>query len=191
MIHENIVNRRSTVLFSESPVDDSNLAELFSAARLAPSSLNIQPWRFIYAKQGDAEYDGILACLTEANQEWAKNAPVLIVSVAQVISDYKNRANSYAWHDTAMAYSNLVFQATDMGLSLHPMAGFSKLLAIEKLAIPEKYEPLIIAALGRKSNSDDFPAKLKERESTRKSRKPLEEFVFYGKFNQGITLKKE
>lgn len=182
IIHDLITKRRSTVLFSERTVGINTIISLFEAARWAPSSLNQQPWRFIYAHKEDSFYLTLLSCLSPKNQEWAKNAPLLLCTIAQRVSDYKDRENIYAWHDTAMAYTNLVFQAISMGLSAHPMGGFDKEKTIQLLEIPERYEPVTFAAIGYKSSSDAFPDKLLKRENIKRTRKELHEFVFLGKF---------
>ena len=178
MIHEIIKRRRSTVLFSSEPVDENIIHRLFEAARWAPSSLNQQPWRFVYVLKADSGYGDILDCLSEKNREWAKNAPVLVVTIAQVIADYKDRKNMYAWHDTAMAYSNLVFQAVHEGLAVHPMGGYDRERIVRVLKLPERYEPVVVAAVGYRSESSAFAAELLTRENTDRKRKPLNEIVF-------------
>lgn len=184
MIHELIAKRKSTVLFSPEPVDTETINSLFEAARWAPSSLNQQPWRFVYAHKGDPFYPTMLSCLNQTNQVWAKNAPLLICVIAQTIADYKNRVNPYAWHDSAMAYANLVFQAVSMGLAAHPMGGFNREKTIQALEIPDRYEPVIFAAVGFKSSDEDFPTDLLDREKKERKRNQLREFVFRGKFYQ-------
>ena len=50
---------------------------LFEAARWAASSYNEQPWSYLLAtKEDPAEFARLLSCLVEANQAWAKAAPV-------------------------------------------------------------------------------------------------------------------
>lgn len=182
MINEILASRKSTVLFTSKSIDTDTIKLLFEAARWAPSSMNQQPWRFIYAHKGDQFYNKLLSCLNETNQEWARNAPLLLCTIAQIISDYKNRENMYAWHDTALAYANLIFQATTMGLAAHPMGGFDKGKAIQFLNIPDKYEPVIFAAIGYKSSSNDFPDDLLIRERKERTRTEQKEFVFHGNF---------
>ena len=187
-MNELILKRRSTVLFSSKEIDKDIIQDLFNAARWAPSSMNQQPWRFIYVLKGDSQYDGLLSCLAEKNQQWAKNAPLLLLTVAQVISDYNDRENIYAWHDTGMSYANLVFQATCEGLSVHPMGGFDREKTKLVAAIPERFEPVAFAAIGYKSDSNDFPPELLERESSKRVRKPLRDFLFHGKFGNKSDL---
>ena len=45
------LNRWSPRSFTGETISDADLALLFEAARWAPSSSNIQPWRFLYAKR--------------------------------------------------------------------------------------------------------------------------------------------
>ncbi len=46
-----IAKRHSVRAFTQEPVTDEELQALFEAARLAPSSLNSQPWRFKVAQE--------------------------------------------------------------------------------------------------------------------------------------------
>lgn len=191
MIDKVIKDRRSTVLFDKQNVDNKLLLSLFEAARWAPSSNNVQPWRFIYARRGDEFHDVLLDCLNPGNKVWASQAPVLILTVAQIISNYKNRTNMYAWHDTAMSYSNLVYQATSMGLFLHPMGGYDRTKATSVSRIPEGYEPVIFAALGYRSEPHSgFSADLLNREAEQRVRKDINEIVFHGNFGSSNDLKR-
>ena len=85
-----IKDRRSTLAFSDKSVEPEVLNSLFEAAGLAPSSYNEQPWRFIYAEKGSESYDMIMQSIYPGNQSWAKNAPVLIVTIL-------NRIHSEKW----------------------------------------------------------------------------------------------
>jgi nitroreductase len=181
MIHDIIMKRRSTVLFSSQPINNEILIELFEAARWAPSSRNLQPWGFIYAIKGDFYFNKLLDCMNEKNQVWASKAPVILLTIAQSFTDDQQQ-NPYAKHDTGMAYSNLVFQAISRGLSIHPMGGFDRDKARITAEIPKNYEPVIMAALGYKSDSIDFEENLLEREKKERVRKPLSEIVFHGKY---------
>jgi nitroreductase len=59
---------------------------LFEAARWAPSSVNVQPWRFIYAKRNTVraeDWKRFFNLLADVNKDWAKNAAVLIVVISK------------------------------------------------------------------------------------------------------------
>lgn len=187
MILDAIKARRSVLAFSNRPVEEDKLRILFEAAHLAPSSSNNQPWRFIYAtKENPEAYQLLFDCLMEGNQRWVKHAPVLILTVAETISSYKNTPNKYAWHDTGMASMLLMLQAQVLGLNTHPMGGFYADKAKEYLQIPEPYEPVAMIALGYHGIIEELPDDLQKRENAARQRKPLDEIVFKGKFGRTV-----
>src|SRR5208337_3954274 len=84
-IQELIASRCSPYAFSDRPVREDDLRSLFEAARWAASSYNEQPWSYIVAtKANPAEFERLLSCLVEANQPWAKAAPVLALGCAKL-----------------------------------------------------------------------------------------------------------
>lgn len=183
MIIEPIFNRRSVMVFSSQQVEKDKLEEVFKAAQLAPSANNTQPWRFIYSTSDNKEeFNLMFSCLAEGNQRWVKDVPVLILSVAETISQYKNQPNKYAWHDIGLATSMLLIQAQALGLKTHVMGGFDADKAMELLEIPEPYQPVAMIALGYHGNPDDLSEDLKKRELSPRNRKPSNEVVFKNKF---------
>lgn len=177
-----IKKRKSTVNFSSEPIDLEILDSLFDAAQWAPSAYNAQPWRFIYARKEDKEYNTFLNILMEGNQEWAKNAPVLVLSIAEKRSPYNSKENIYAWHDTGMATSNLFIQAISLNIFVHPMGGFDRIKAQQELAIPDTCEPVAMLAIGYLGEKEKLPQHLKEREESLRKRKEINEFVFKRKW---------
>ena len=83
MLLKEIMNRRSGYAFADKEIEPEKVEALFEAAHWAPSSRNIQPWRYIYALHNDPEFQLLLNLLFEGNQRWAKNAGILILSLAQ------------------------------------------------------------------------------------------------------------
>lgn len=182
MVHEFITLRRSPVAFSEKPVEPEKIRALFEAARWAPSSFNEQPWRFIYAvRENHIEFNRLLDCLVEGNRIWARNAPMLVLSIARRNFTYNNKPNKHAFHDVGLAVGNLLTQATATGLMVHQMGGFSVEKAKKDLSIPGSYEPVAMIAIGYHGNVDDLPEDLRSRELQPRVRKELEEIVFPGK----------
>ncbi|MGI6712371.1 MAG: nitroreductase family protein [Bacillota bacterium] len=53
-LSEALRSRRSIRKFKPDPVPDSDIKELLEAARLAPSGVNLQPWRFVVIKTPEA-----------------------------------------------------------------------------------------------------------------------------------------
>jgi nitroreductase len=141
---EEILKRRwSPRAFSDRLIETEKLQRMFEAARWAASSFNEQPWSFIVAtREKPDEYAALLSCLTEKNQQWARRAPVLMVSVAKLNFEKNGKPNRHAFHDVGMAVSNLIVQATALGLYVHRMAGFSVETVRETYGVPEGFEPV-------------------------------------------------
>ncbi|MEM9675080.1 MAG: nitroreductase family protein [Cyclobacteriaceae bacterium] len=166
-----IEQRFSPKHFADRAVSEEQLHQLFEAARRAPSSFNEQPWRFIYATQEHPEaYQKLLSCISEHNQQWAKSAPVLMLSLAKKHFSRNEKPNRHAWHDTGTAIGFLLLKATEMDLYAHQMAGFNPEKAREVLGIPNEYDPVAMMAVGY----------LGEEENPNKLRKPVNEIAFTG-----------
>jgi len=182
MIHELIKKRRSPVIFSDRPIEDEKLGLIFEAARWAPSSHNQQPWRFIITKKEDEDaFARLFNCLSPANRIWTKNVPVLALSIAETISGYNNKMNKYALHDVGLAVSNLIFQATALGLFVHQMGGYDNEKARNNLNIPHGFDPVAAIAIGYIASSyEGFPEELVKREKAARTRNPLSETVYDG-----------
>ena len=182
-IHDLLANRWSPRAFSEQAISPDTLGSLLEAARWAASSYNAQPWRFIVATKEDPEgFDKMLHCLGKFNQQWAKQASVLMIAVANLHFDYNGKANPHAWHDVGQALANLTVQATAHDLYVHQMAGFSPDKARETYDIPDGYQAITAVAIGYIGNPDDLPDRLRQAEIGERSRKPLNEIVFSGQW---------
>jgi nitroreductase len=182
-ILELIGRRWSPRAFDPRPVPVPVLESLFEAARWAASSNNEQPWRYIVGVKGEdaAQFDRLASTLVPANA-WAKDAPVLILSVAKTRFSRNNNPNRTALHDVGMATENLVLQALSEGIHVHQMAGFDVEKAREVFGIPEGFEPVAMIALGYPGDPGKLDEKLKARELAERTRKPIGEFVIRGKW---------
>jgi nitroreductase len=180
------LERWSPRAFDGSEVPDADLAAMFEAARWAPSAFNSQPWRFLYAKRGDADWERFLSLLIPWNQSWAHSASVLvyILSDSLPFTDKETGAPATSHthsFDTGAAWVSLALQATRMGYHAHGMSGIQYELARSELAIPERYRLEAACVIGRLGD----PAMLDERMRAREGpsdRKPQAGFVFRGGF---------
>jgi nitroreductase len=71
--------RRTVRAFLPDPVPQEALDRALDAARLAPSSSNLQPWEFVVIRDAQARRAAIATCL---DQQAAKTAPLLVAVVA-------------------------------------------------------------------------------------------------------------
>jgi nitroreductase len=188
-IDETLEQRWSPLAFSDQPVESETLRQLFEAARWAASSFNEQPWSYIVAtKDHPTEFDRLLDCLAEGNQEWAKQAPVLMISVAKLQFERNGNENRHAFHDVGAASANLAIQATKMGLYVHQMAGFDVEKVKATYGIEAGYEPVAAIAVGYLGNVDTLSDRLRQRELSPRTRKSLETFVFSGSWKQPAPI---
>jgi nitroreductase len=184
-IHALIAARWSPYAFAERPVSRSDLCSLFEAARWAASSYNEQPWAFIVATQENrVEFERLLSCLVEGNQVWAKYAPVLALGVVSLRFARNGKENRAALHDLGLASGTLTVEATARGLSVHQMIGILPGKAKEVYAIPEGWEAWTGIAVGYRGDPASLADNLRERDLAPRQRKPLDRFVFEGRWGQ-------
>jgi len=176
-----IKDRWSPRSFAKEPVTTDQLNSLFEAARWASSSMNEQPWRFIYAHKGEEVFDVMAETLFEGNI-WAKEAAVLMVTLAKTTFTRNDRPNSAALHDLGLAVANLSIQATAEGLSLHQMGGVDKERLRAEFDIPDFYQIVTVIALGHRGAPDQLDEALKARELAERKRNPVSAFAFHGTF---------
>ncbi len=136
------------------------------------------------ATAGEPElFQRLAACLVPANA-WAKEAPVLALSVARLTLAGSTKPNRYAFHDTGMAIGNLLAQATAEGLFVHQMGGFDVEKARLDLGVPEWHDPVAMIALGYYGDQAQAAPGLRDREARPRARKRLDEFVFRGSWGK-------
>ena len=177
-LNDLIAARWSPRAYSDKPVSSEDLTKIFTAASWAASSSNEQPWRFLVGKKGDDTYAKILDTLVPFNQDWAKSAPILILSVAKKTFAKNGSPNGWALHDTGAASANMCLQAIALGIHTHGMAGYDKDKARANFDLPEDYETGAVWALGYLGDPETLPEHLKKMELAPRERKPLEAFVF-------------
>ena len=177
-IHELLEKRWSPRAFDpEKTISDDQIKILFEAARWTPSSSNLQPWRYVYAKREDQGFEDLFNCLDEGNRRWVKNASLLIVGIHRKDNPKRDRGNRHSTHDLGQANFALVMQATAMGLYAHQMAGFSVKSTNELLQLPNNFEAFTCIALGYMGDKEALPEDLQKREVGRKERIVQEEFA--------------
>ncbi len=183
-IDDNFLKRYSPRAMSGEKTSEKELMTLFEAARWAPSSYNIQPWKFIYAMRETEEFKNILSLLVDFNKSWCVNAGALVVIVSKKTSENpkgESRENVTHSFDTGSAWENLALQASEMNLIAHGMSGFDYKLAKERLNVPDDYNVEMMFAVGKHGKIEDLPEAMRAGEKP-SDRKPLKEIISKGKF---------
>lgn len=178
-----LTDRWSPRAFDGSEVPQDDLDAIFTGAGLAPSAYNVQPWRFLYARRGDANWDRFLSLLIPFNQSWAKDAGVLVFIVSDTLSnngteDLPNWSHSF---DAGAAWMALAIQAQSMGYYTHGMVGIDFERARAELKLPERFRLEAATVIGRMGAAENLPEGLREREVV-SGRKPVTEITAAGDF---------
>jgi nitroreductase len=173
-----IARRRSSRAYAPAPVTSKQIETLFESARWAPSSMNEQPWRYLYATTDKKVlWSGIFDTLNDSNKIWAKNAPLLVVSMAKKTFSINERPNPSAQYDLGGANAFLSLQATAMGLNVHQMGGYDHEALRHNLNIPDEFELGVVMAIGFPGDPENLPEALRQRERAPRNRRPQSAFV--------------
>jgi nitroreductase len=179
------LTRWSARAMTAEPIPDEILFALFEAARYAPSSYNSQPWRFAYAKRGDAAFPRFVECLSAPNKAWAGEASalVLIASRAAFVppGGTEEIVSPSASFDAGSAWASLAFQAALLGWTTRAMGGFDKERARLATGAPASLKLEAMIAIGKRGEASRLPADKQPLEKPN-ARKTIGQIVFAGAF---------
>jgi nitroreductase len=176
-IHPVLAERFSPRAFDTSePIDETKLTAALEAARWSPSAANTQPWRFIVARRGTAQFDTIVANLLGFNQYWALNAGALIVGLTRRV-DGEGKPMRWAQYDLGQSLAHLSVQAHHDGLHVHQMGGVLGDELRAAFGVGDEYEVLSVTAIGVLGDIEDLPENTRERELAPRTRLPLGELL--------------
>jgi nitroreductase len=153
---------RPCISFQSRPVPAETLKNVLSAARLAHSHHNLQPWRFVIVQ--DDERKRLLAQASSRGKLIAE-APIAIVAFA-VEEDIPVTIGGYISAyplDVAVAVDHIQLAATAQGLATNWIIDFNEEKVRAVLRVPEGIHPIAIVPIG-------FPA-----EANGSSRPPPED----------------
>ena len=175
------LDRWSPRAMSGEPIEEASLMLLFEAARWAPSSGNLQPWRMLYARRDTEHWPLFFNLLNEGNRIWCHRAAALIVFLSKAVNDRTGKPAVTYSYSTGSAWMNFALQGWLRGLVVHGMEGFDYARARETLRVPDDFRVDAMAAVGKPGPVADLPEPLQARE-TPSRRKPLSELVCEGAY---------
>jgi nitroreductase len=174
-------DRWSPRAMSGDELSGEELLTLFEAARWAPSSMNNQPWRMLYAPRGSRHWPLFFDLLVESNKVWCSRAAALVVVISKTTLESGKPCRTHSY-DGGAAWMSLALQGGMMGLVVHGMQGFDYDRARVDLGIPEEFQIEAMAAIGRPGRMEDLPEHLQARE-TPNDRRPLAQSVCEGPYS--------
>lgn len=187
-------NRYTTKLYSSKRVSDEDIAKLKEILRLTPSSINSQPWQFVFIS--DEPTKEAFAKVSFINEERIRQASHLVVFMANSalpsfeeklakasteagvgfyhkVQKPKGDVSLYAWMNNQV-YISLGFSLSacaSMGIDSTPMEGIIN-TEYDKLLNEPQYTTLFAVAIGYRDPEDSNQLHLHP-----KSRLPLEDVV--------------
>lgn len=175
-VHDLIAKRWSCRAFDKTrPVSREQIVGLLEAARWAPSCFGDEPWRFIIWDRNSnaAAWQKAFDCLVEWNQNWVKNAPVLVLVTANSLFRKNGEPNRWGQYDTGAAAENLCLQAVASGLMAHQMGGFDEAKVREAFKVPKEFAIMAMIAVGYQGEAEVLNDELKQLELAERARTPL------------------
>ena len=160
------------------------IVSLLHAAQWAPSSGNLQPWRFVVAERGDVAHQTLVPHLSRGNAGWVPRASVVFLAATQV-ADPPDRADDEKQVDASInlyclgqAAAHLTLQAHAMGLWAHQFQGFDKEAVSDGLGLPPYWRIVAGIAVGVRGNPAEVSERDQQREHRVRVRKDLAEITY-------------
>ncbi len=164
---QSIRKRYSCRAYLDEPIEPQILAEIFEAARLAPSAKNLQDWRFVIVT--DKETKRQLAKAAN-DQTFLQQSAAVIVACSN--SDYVMSCGQPVGPiDVSIALEHIALQAAELGLATCWIGSFSADKVRRVLGIPAEIAVIELMPLGYPA--DDFKPP---------SRLPIEKITCYEKW---------
>jgi nitroreductase len=157
--YNTIVSKRDTRSFTEQPVPEETLRRILQAGRMAGSSKNSQPCRFVVIDDAAGKAE-IAKCGDFA--QWIPTAPLL---VAVAVPDEAPR-NEF---DAGRAAQNMMVAAWAEQVGSCPVSMHDVECAREALGLPANYRVSVVVAFGYRAKA---PKSVPEA-----ARKPWDEYV--------------
>lgn len=159
--------RHSVRSYTDRPVEKEKLDYILECARLAPSAVNKQPWKFIVVQSAEGKAN-ICRCYA---REWMAEAPLYIIVCAVDSEAWTRRydGKNHADIDAAIATEHICLAAADQGLGSCWVCNFDTELIGRLFPFGADTHPVAIIPIGY-ANETCKPEK---------KRKPTDEIVTY------------
>lgn len=158
-------SRYSVRKYRDLPVEESAIKTVITAAAIAPSASNKQPWVFIVIRDEQSRF----SFRKVYQKEWLESAPVLIAACCDHERSWKRiDGKDYGEIDVAVSLDHLTLAAAELGLGTCWIGNFDVEVARKLLKLPDSVEPVALTPLGYPDDST----------APDKKRKTIDEIVF-------------
>lgn len=176
-IIQNIINRRSVRVYSEEQIKQEDLDLIIQAGLFAPSACNMQPWHLTVVQNQELINEmnieskkEMLNCDNDYFKSFATNerydifhrAPAIIVVSGEKSSLSPQTDCAAAAENMMLAAESLGIGSCWIGLIRYLLMGEKAQQYIERLEIPEGYEPYYAITLGYKKIDNPKPQPRRE-----------------------------
>ena len=155
-----IKSRRTVKEFDLKPVSWENVARIIDAARFAPSSGNIQNWKFVVVMDGPAKTDIAGVCYDQYEISSAAALIVVCNEVEKAQRYYGLRGERlFSIQNCAAAIQNMLLEAHSLGLASCWIGAFDEDELRDLVGIPAEVRPQAIIAIGYSNKIPKAPPK--------------------------------
>ena len=143
---ELVKSRISVRQYTSAKVEDEKLAYILECARLAPSAVNYQPWKFLVIKNDDAK-QLIRECY---HATWFAEAPLYIVACTDASQSWKRSLDGkdHADIDIAIAVEHICLAAAEQGLGTCWVCNFDAQKCSKLFNLQENINPVVLIPIG-------------------------------------------
>lgn len=162
MTFTELVQRRLSVRdYTTQPIEEQKVAHILEMARLAPSAVNFQPWRFVVI----TSESGRKAVLESYPREWVKPVPLFILVCGNHDESWKRKSDNkdHLDIDLGIVIEHICLAATEEELGSCIICNFDTTFCRQAFNIPEQMEPAAIIAVGYPANPNIFTESSKKR----------------------------
>ena len=139
-----ILTKRDSRAYSDQAVPEATLERVLRAGRMAGSSKNTQPWRFVVLRDA-ARKTELAAC-----GQFAQHLPAAPVVVAVVL------APGGGDFDAGRAAQNMMLVAWEEGITSCPVAMHDRECASRVLGLPEGHRVAMVLAFGYPASEESL-----------------------------------
>ena len=156
--------RYSVRSYQQRAIETEKLQYVMECTRLAPSAVNLQPWKFFVVSKPE-DCAKIRQCY---HRDWFNEAPMYIIACSNHDESWKRRRSEPKDHadiDISIAVEPLCLAAAEVGLGTCWVCNFDVELCRKLFGMEAPYEPAVLIPIG-------YP---KSTEMPEKNRKSMEE----------------